>query len=352
MVPAHVEPLVRAVERFAREERLNRALLHGFGLWGGIAVAAARRLTRQGVQATAVVSAYSTYAYEARAKVDGLDPTAGLADHVRFRMLYLWGRLVVDRYERQGYTGAARVLVNYDSIARLLEDAYRVGARCRKIPYSSESAFLDTAAPATPTPPRDGLPAGEPGSAPLVVAVSRHDPRKGVNVLIRALARLRAGAIPFRACLVGGGPLLDENRRLVTRLGLDAHVSVTGFVPDPRAYLRLADVFVLPSLRESSGSVSLIEALHAGLPVVTSSCDGIPEDVIDGRSALLVSPGDVDALATALGRLLRDPGLRQSLARGGREVFARKFSPLAVVEALRAVYGELGLVPSPPGASG
>jgi glycosyltransferase involved in cell wall biosynthesis len=85
---------------------------------------------------------------------------------------------------------------------------------------------------------------------------------------------------------------------------------------------------------------------------VTSSCDGIPEDVIDGRSALLVSPGDVDALATALGRLLRDPGLRQSLARGGREVFARKFSPLAVVEALRAVYGELGLVPSPTGASG
>jgi glycosyltransferase involved in cell wall biosynthesis len=185
------------------------------------------------------------------------------------------------------------------------------------------------------------------GTAPLVVAVSRHDPRKGVNVLIRALARLRAAGIPFRACLVGGGPLLDRDRHLVTRLGLDSQVSVTGFVPDPRAYLELADVFVLPSLRESSGSVSLIEALHAGLPVVASSCDGIPEDVTDGQSALLVPPGDAEALAAALGRLLGDPALRQTLARGGQAVFVRRFSPGTVVDALQTVYGEFGLVPPP-----
>ncbi|MGH9768862.1 MAG: glycosyltransferase, partial [Blastocatellia bacterium] len=115
-----------------------------------------------------------------------------------------------------------------------------------------------------------------------------------------------------------------------------------GWVPDPFAYLRHADLFVLPSLQEGSGSLSLIEALQAGLPVVASNVDGVPEDVADNDSALLVEPGNVDQLSQALARSLTDAGLRARLRRRARETFVEKFSAGAFSNALGALYAELG----------
>ena len=122
-------------------------------------------------------------------------------------------------------------------------------------------------------------------------------------------------------------------------------IAIVGRVPDPFAYLRHADIFVLPSIQEGSGSLSLIEAMQAGAPIVASDVDGIPEDVTDGDSALLVQPGNVAELGEALGRLINDAGLRRCLASRAREVFAQKFSPDVFTEALGATYAELGFVP-------
>jgi glycosyltransferase involved in cell wall biosynthesis len=100
---------------------------------------------------------------------------------------------------------------------------------------------------------------------------------------------------------------------------------------------------VLPSRHEQSGSLALIEALQAGLPVVSSGCDGIPEDVTDGEDALLVEPGDARALAAALLRVLTDAELRKTLGRRARQTFERRFSADRVVAALRELSAELGL---------
>src|SRR6185503_17275917 len=107
---------------------------------------------------------------------------------------------------------------------------------------------------------------------------------------------------------------------------------IPGFVPDPRAYLHHADVFALPSLEEGSGSLALIEAFQAGLPVVASDCDGIPEDVVNGDSGILVPPGDPEALAAALARLVSDAELRRALSRRARDQFKRRFSPDLLVD--------------------
>ena len=145
-----------------------------------------------------------------------------------------------------------------------------------------------------------------------------------------ALARLRGKGVPFFALLVGGGPLLGASRRLAERLGLADVTSIEGFVDDVAPFYRSADVFVLPSLEEGSGSLSLLEALQAGVAVVASRCDGIPEDVEEGEDALLVTPGDPEALAGSLARLLEDPALRRNLSRRARddvrrEVLGRSF---------------------------
>ena len=166
----------------------------------------------------------------------------------------------------------------------------------------------------------------EPRDAPLIVCVSRHDARKGVDVLLEALGGLRRAGVGFRACLLGRGELIDAHRRLARRLGLERSVAITGQVPDLAPYLLRADVYVLPSLSESSGSVALLEAMQAGRAIVASGCDGIPEDVTDGDSALVVAPGDRQALAAAIARLLGDPALRGRLAARARADVRRRFS--------------------------
>ncbi len=350
MIVGHAPLLARSVERFAVEDRSRNVLIHGFGSFSWVGVTVSRRLQSRGIRAISLASAYGIYKREVRAMVLALDPVHGQGQRIRYRLEHLWTKHLVDRYERAGYTGSRLVLVNYDSVRRLLQSEYGLASGCRKIPYTSESAFLhlDTDRPSAARTQTAPLSATGP---PWIVSVSRHDPRKGLEVLLYALARLRTAGIAFRAWLIGAGPILAYNRRLAARLGLEDIVTITGFVPDPYPYLRRADVFVLPSLQEGSGSLSLIEALHAGVPVVATNIDGIPEDVVDGESALLVQPGDAVALAAAIERLLIDPTLRNRLVAGGRATFEGRFSPVIFTEALREVYSDFGFTASPESQS-
>jgi len=97
----------------------------------------------------------------------------------------------------------------------------------------------------------------------------------------------------------------------------------------------------LRGLSEGSGSVSLLEALQAGVAIVASNIDGIPEDVTNGDNALLVEPGNVDQLRDALLRVITDVELRKRLARRARETFTEKFSADAFVNELRNLYVEM-----------
>jgi glycosyltransferase involved in cell wall biosynthesis len=336
-----------------------RLLVHGFGVWGCIAVRAVADLRRLGRDAVAVVSSYTTYEDEARAKVLG-SCGYGARRQLQAGLEHLWVRLAVERWERRAYLGADRVLLNYESVRRLVAAKYGDAARCQRLPYTCEAAFLRPGGAAhealLPEPPElpdlpelpeiIALGGGAPGRhPPLVVAVARHDPRKGQDVLLRALALLHAGGVPVRACLVGGGPLLDVHRRLAAELGLDGVVAILGAVPEVLPYLAAADLFVLPSRTEQSGSLALLEALLSGKAVIASAVDGIPEDVTDGEDALLVPPDDPAALAAALRRALGDPGLRARLARRAAQTFAARFAPAVVAAALRELYTGLGAPP-------
>ncbi len=333
LLPFHGPRLVSGIVRQLAGEP-GPHLLHSFGAWGWVGIAVARHLARQGGVATPVLSAYATVRHDSQGKIRGLAREAGHPGYLRRRLEYLWYLGVIRRYERRACRGSRLVLLNYESVARLLEAEHGRGLPVRRIPYAPESAFDQDG---------DAVPAAFPtGGVPRIVAVSRHDPRKGVDVLLRALARLHHEGMAFRACLVGGGALLDVHRRYAARLGLDGRVAILGWVPDPIRYLRENDVYVLPSIGESSGSVSLLEAFQAGLPVIASRVDGIPEDVRDGDTGLLVPPGDVGALAGALRRLLPDLALRTRLGRRGREVYEERFSARHLVRALGAVYAELG----------
>lgn len=331
-IPLQAAPLANGIAAFLRKSA-GPAVVHAFAVWGYAGAEAVERVARDGGRAVLVIGSYALAADETAAKRRGAQSGYGATTGLRALLLWMWARAVANRYEASGYRRARYVLCNYDAVRRSIEARHGPGIATRRIGYSSEMAFQDQ-------PPRL-LPTAGGSGAPRIVAISRHDPRKGVDVLLHALALLAARRVSFRAELIGAGPLLAEDRRLSASLGLDSSVEIPGYVRDAQSRLRSADVFCLPSRGEQSGSVAVLEALQSGIAVAASSCDGIPEDLTDLEDALLVPPGNAHALADALERLLTDAALRARLAAAGRRTFERRFSADAFSQQLGALYEEL-----------
>ena len=185
---------------------------------------------------------------------------------------------------------------------------------------------------------------------PLLLAVGGLEPRKGSDNLVRALAaaRRRSGLAPVLAVLGGHSfqdyrayhdAVLAELPALGLQLGRD--VMEVGTVPDEDmpAWYRAADALAFPSVKEGFG-LAVLEAMSAGLPVVTSDLPVFREYLVAGRDALLVPVGDVDALADALTAVLTDDRLRGALVPAGHAV-AQRFTWAASARRHLAVYADL-----------
>ncbi len=159
---------------------------------------------------------------------------------------------------------------------------------------------------------------------PYLFAIGRHVPQKGFDVLLRALGLLRARGQACDLILAGDGTEHAALKALAAELGLDDRVTFPGRV-DHRAAMSLfagCTIFVLPSRHEPFGIVNL-EAMALARPIVASRVGGVPEIVSDDENGMLVPPGDAEALADALARLLADEAWRRRLGDAGRARAAR-----------------------------
>jgi glycosyltransferase involved in cell wall biosynthesis len=150
---------------------------------------------------------------------------------------------------------------------------------------------------------------------PTLVTVGRLKAPKDPLTLVRALASLNGAS--FRAVIAGDGPERARVAEELDGLGLAGSVELVGERGDVPELLAAADVFVLSS-RSEALPMSIIEAMAAGLPVVSSGVGGVPELVADGETGFVVPPGDPAALAGALSRLIADPDLRRRMGTAGR----------------------------------
>jgi glycosyltransferase involved in cell wall biosynthesis len=173
---------------------------------------------------------------------------------------------------------------------------------------------------------------------PMILCVSRLIAAKGVLDLVRALPRVNR-QIPCRVVLAGDGPDAARVRTLAAELGVLDSVELPGYLNDGRlaSLYRVADVFALPTYWDEGFPTVILEAMAAGLPIVTTRSRGSADHLVDGTHALFVPPRDPTALAATLARLLRDPQLRRRMAAANREK-AREFDPEPVaVEYLSAL---------------
>ena len=160
---------------------------------------------------------------------------------------------------------------------------------------------------------------------PRILGVGRLVEKKGFELLVEACAALARRSTDFDCAIVGAGPLEEELRERIRRLGVGDHVRLLG----PRTQeevarlLQGAAVLAVPSVVASDGNreglpTVLVEAMALGTPCVGTDVTGIPELVRDGDNGLSVPQRDPDALAAALGRLLGDSALRERLAVSAR----------------------------------
>jgi glycosyltransferase involved in cell wall biosynthesis len=228
---------------------------------------------------------------------------------------------------------ADRVIAVSEATARVMIDVERVSPSRVVVVYNG----------------MDPLPEADPGSAaalrlqlgiapqePVCLMLGRLHEEKGQFVLLAALADVRLQKRGIRVLFVGDGPHRSSMEEAARGLGLENVVSFLGPRTDVPVLMAAADVVVVPSLAESFGFVAL-EAMALGRPVVAAATGGLTELIDDGRTGLLVSPGDPVALAAGISRLLANPPLAAALGASGH-TDSQAFTAERMVHAYEDVY--------------
>jgi len=172
------------------------------------------------------------------------------------------------------------------------------------------------------------------------VLVARLVPEKDLPTLLQAVARLVRQEPAFRLQVVGDGPCMPEARQTIEQLGISEQVRLLGERRDVPDILREASLFVLPSRTEGI-SLTLLEAMASGLPVVATRVGGNAEVVQHGRTGWLVPAGDAVQLADAIHRCWRAPDESRRFGRSGRERVERHFDVDRMVGQYEDMYREI-----------
>jgi phosphatidyl-myo-inositol alpha-mannosyltransferase len=174
---------------------------------------------------------------------------------------------------------------------------------------------------------------------PNILFVGRMEPRKGLIHLLRAFRKLQRDGVRARLLLVGTGPGEREARRYVLTRQLD-DVEFLGRVSEAQKaqLFKTADIYVSPATGRESFGIVLLEAMSAGAPIICSDIHGYRGVVRRERDGILVEPGNADALAASIRRLIDDPALRAQLSRAGEER-AKLFTWERVGQAVEEYYG-------------
>jgi phosphatidylinositol alpha-1,6-mannosyltransferase len=165
------------------------------------------------------------------------------------------------------------------------------------------------------------------GERPTVLCLSRLVPRKGQDMLIKALPSIRQKVDGAALVIAGGGPYMTALQELAERLGVSEHVTFTGGVPAAElpAYHAMADVFAMPCRTRGAGldveglGIVFLEASATGVPVIAGSSGGAPETVQHNKTGMVVDGRSVDQIADAVSGLLADPDRAAKMGAAGRD---------------------------------
>lgn len=172
---------------------------------------------------------------------------------------------------------------------------------------------------------------GVPADKTLILSAGELIERKNHEVIIRALAKINNPNVYY--AIAGKGPLKESLSKLAQELGIGERVMFLGFRTDVFELYHAADISAFPSKIEGLGLAG-VEAMAAGVPLVSSNVHGILDYVIDGETGFSVNPTDVEGFATALNKLVQDPALRESM----NDACLKAVEPFEITNALNVMW--------------
>lgn len=175
-----------------------------------------------------------------------------------------------------------------------------------------------------------------------ILFLSRLHPMKGLDLLLKAAARIRKHHPKVQFVVAGSGPdeYEDQLHRAVEELGIEDAVDFVGFVEgeEKQRLLASSGIFVLPSYRENFG-IAAIEAMDAGTPVVVSNCVDTYTDIVSHNAGIAIDP-DIDELEEAIRKLISDQDLREQIGKNGQKMVNEIYSPKKVGKRIIKMYKE------------
>ena len=165
---------------------------------------------------------------------------------------------------------------------------------------------------------------------PVILSVGRLAPVKAFDRIVRIHARLLSQGVENHLVILGEGIERQKLEQEINRLGVSTSTFLTGHVQNVLPWLKQAAVLALCSIYEGF-PLAVLEAMHAGLPVVSMDCPSGPRELLDdGRAGILTPNGDEEAFLSALAKILSRPDLREHYAEQGR-IRAAQYTPERIV---------------------
>ncbi len=242
-----------------------------------------------------------------------------------------WRNVRNDLVEKFSLRGASRLITVSGSLEERLRERGFAAARICQIP--------------------NGVPVSErlrrsyqPGQELTIGMIALYRPRKGIEVLLEAMKRLRDTGVSIRLHAVGPFETPEYQHAvlgLASRLGLGQSVTWVGFTSDIAAEFKRMQLFALPSLYGEGMPMVVLEAMGVGLPIVSTRVEGIPQVIRHGVDGLLTAPGDAEDLAAALQRFVRGEVSCELMGDNGWQRQRENFSDESMAAGVAAVYRQV-----------
>lgn len=335
LLPLHSFFLSKYIQNYVKKQNLKRIALLCLGPWGMVGVYLRKRIREKKLIRLFTIY-FTTFKHEGKGLLDGLVLSDyGLIRKIKYLIIYNTLVQFLSYFERKVIKNSDFILVHYRSTKEILEKEFKF--RKDKFIYTpcySVETFNKE---------RESLHEVEHKfESPVSLTICRQEARKGINYLLYAIKEVvydYKKDICF--LIIGNGDLLQANIELSRKLKVFNQVHFLGFVKNIEPYLGKADMFILPSIEEGSSAISLQEAMKHRLPIITTDCDGMPEDIIDGFSGILVPPKNSSKLAGAIVRLLEDNHFAQKLGKNAKEVYESRFSLKATENLVQSLLDHL-----------
>ncbi|MCX6706179.1 MAG: glycosyltransferase family 4 protein [Candidatus Woesebacteria bacterium] len=316
-LPLYGIVLAKGVRKIVQEEGYNKFIVWGIGPWG---FAATLVKLLFGEKVIHVNNYFTTVRHEWWGGVKALR----IKDYgIRLKLKYLAIYLTVAQYlsvlERIVLKSADIIITNYRSTEEILKEEFAVKQNKFHRAHFYVQLYKRSVQKAV-----EGNEIKLPKK--FLLFFSRQDPRKGVNYLLHAMKILIEMGYKIPLLIAGGGDMLPYNIKLTKKLKIEKYVKFLGFVNNPKLLMEKCSVFVFPSIEEGAGALTINEAMEMSLPVVSTACDGIIEDIEDGKSGLLVPKENSDAMAIAIERILNSSDLAKKLGKNAKKYYDRNFS--------------------------